>query len=354
MNIRPAIPRGCFLFPRIGQAALLVVAATACVVSHPAAASIADDNAPAGSQQLEQEMAELRGVVRVSWDLIDALADDSATANVPFTAEISGGVVSGQVMSKVDMTIEPRQLESTLNEGSHRSVFLVRAAGTAQGTFLATSGCFRIGGPIFIPFSAERDVMFDGRHFEAGPANVTASVNTEFSTIQTRRDGPVGRFIARVATPAILGQQASSEQQASPIARQRVADFMERYTTEIVTRLNEITPLEQSLFKLYPEMQNWRIRLSNEDDYLTARYAPRGTPPVELPEAPHRAAGIEIWIRTTAPEAKFLERLGRWQRVQNLLKAYLPAEGSDAEKLTSQTEVKSFGPWFVLLIGQVP
>jgi len=303
------------------------------------------------TQPADEGGEDLRAVVRVSWELIDAFADDQVIARVPFETEISNGTVTGYVESKADLTILPQKVHT--EDRVSDSVFLVRAEGNAQGTFSASSGCLRISGPVSIPFWAECMVSFDGRKFQTGEAAVDARVSTYFRTITTRRNGPIGRAATRVASPFIRRQTSSTEQESSPVARQYVSNFIDRYTTEMVTQLNQVTPVERSLFKLYPELKDWRIRVSTEGAYLQAHYAPPESPSVALPKEPHKDAAIEIWIRTTAPEAKFLERIGKWDQTQELLKKYLPGEESEAGRLTSETNVKSFGPWFAILIGQL-
>jgi hypothetical protein len=137
------------------------------------------------------------------------------------------------------------------------------------------------------------------------------------------------------------------------MAREQVADFMKQSSAELVTTLNEVTPVEESLFRLYPEMASWQVRISTDDDYLEVCYSSPGERCVQLPQPRYAKAGIEMWIRTTAEEAKFLERLGQWKQAQSLLAEYLPKEGSEAGKLTSDTMARSFGPWFALLIGRL-
>ena len=303
-------------------------------------------------QAANGDTENLCGVVRVSWQLIEAFADEQVTAEIPFESSFSRGTVTGSVESQVKMTIQPRQSESTPCDEC--AVFLVKAEGNAKGKFVASTGRFRIAGPISIIFGAEREVSFDGRHFTVSEVSVTASVSTRFSTIRTRRNGPLGRAVASIAAPTIRSVRTSIEREASPVARRYVAEFMNQYTTEIVAQLNEVTPIEESLFRLYPEMAEWRIRISTDDDYLEACYSSPGNPRVQLPQTPYKHAGIEIWIRTTAAEAKFLERLGKWKQAQSLLAKYLPKEGSEAGKLTSDTTARSFGPWFALLIGTLP
>ena len=303
-------------------------------------------------QQVASDPDDICGVVRVSWQLIDAIANDQVGVDVPFNSRFSRGTATGRVEGQVDVTIQP--FEPQQRSGDEVTAFIVKAEGSAQGRFVATTGRFRIAGPISIPFSAERAVSFDGRYFKLGEPQVSASVNTRFSTIRSLRRGALGRVTTALATPAIERRRTSAERKASFRARKHVADSMHRHTEKFVSRLNTVTPIEESLFRLYPDMAQWPIHISAHSDYLEAYYAPPGSPPVQLPAAPDKQAAIEIWIRTTTAEAKFFERLGNWKHAQTALAQYFPKQRSDAARLTNDATAQAIGPWFVLLIGSPP
>jgi len=302
-------------------------------------------------QVADRDSEQLCGVVRVSWHLIETIAEEQVATEIPFQSPLSRGRVSGNVVSQIDLTIERCDESSTTSD--ENAVFFVKVAGKAKGNFSAIAGPFGISGPITVDFEAAQEVTFDGRLFAVSDARVKATVTTRVRTIRGRRNGPLGRAIAYVARPIVEREVANTKMEASRMASEYISDYVNQFTTELTSRLNKVTPIEESLFRLYPKMAEWRIRIKPDDDYLDVRYAPPGSDPLQLPQAPHGNAGVEIWIRTTAAEAKFLERVGNWKQLQSLMAEYLPDEGSEARKLTSGTTVRSFGPWFALLIGEL-
>ncbi len=289
----------------------------------------------------------MRAVILVSWDLIDRLADDQIDADVPFESPVMGGWMSGRVKSRADVTIRMGPRESDAR-------FTIIAKGTAQGHYAARRNRISIDGPLAIPFHSTKTVTFDGRRFEATAPTVQADVHIQFNHIGFQCRSPFRRLANRVVSRAVVRERANLEQAASPLAREYLQTFVDGHMQTLVAQLNEVSDIERSLLRVYPELRNWDVRLSSAADHLEARYAPKGSPPVKLPEDPRRPrnAGLQIWIRTTESEAKLLERIGRWDRSQKLLKQYLREHNSSVQNVASDARVIAIGNWVVVAMGK--
>ncbi len=116
----------------------------------------------------------------------------------------------------------------------------------------------------------------------------------------------------------------------------------------------QVSEVEASMLRVYPQLRDWSIRLSSTADHLEARFAPRDSEPIALPQDPRRPqnAGFELWIRTTAAEAKVLARIGGWNQSQQVLKTYLEAHDVDVEDMSSQAQVVAIDDWLVVALGQ--
>ena len=305
------------------------------------------DPAPVPAAEIDPDTDILRAVVRVSWKLIDRLADDQIDANVPFQSEIMGGRMSGRVRSRADITIN-------VEERPDDAKFTILAEGTARGSFHASRGRIRLSGPMSIPFRATKLVTFDGRRFTAGETNVNANVNIQFNCIGLRRNGPFARAGARMITPAVQREKPTIEQSAKPLAEQHLHDFVDQEMNVLAAQLNHVSDLESTIMRVYPQFRDWRIRLSSTDEHLEARYAPPNSDPVVLPNDPRRPenAGMEIWIRTTAAEAKLLERVGGWDQSQQLLRDYMKDQDVTVQEMSADARVVAIDDWVVVALGK--
>jgi len=297
--------------------------------------------------ETEAETEVLRAVVRVSWSMIDRLADDQIDADVPFESSVMGGRMSGRVRSKADITIDmdPRPDDAR---------FTILAEGTARGQYSASRGRIRLGGPMSIPFRATKTVTFDGRKFTAGNSSVEANVEVQFGCIGLRRNGPLARLGARMITPAVVREKPNIERSAQPIAEQYLKEFVDQEMNVLAEQLNQVSDLEKSVLRVYPQLQDWRIRLSSTEEHLEARYAPPDTAPVELPNDPRRPenAGMEIWVRTTEAEAKLLERIGGWDQSQQLLRDYLKDQDVTVQQMSADAKLVAIDDWVVVALGK--
>jgi hypothetical protein len=307
------------------------------------------DSAPAPSPALqeaidEEETEVLRAMVRVSWKLIDRLADDQINADIPFQSSIMGGSMSGRVRSKADITVELREHEDYAD-------FYVQATGTAQGNFNATRDSISLSGPMSIPFTATQPVHFNGRQFVAEEPTVEANVNVRFQCIS--RSGLFPNLGRRIVANAAERERPSVQRSAEPIAKEYLVKFVNQETKSLVAQLNQVTDVEKSILKIYPQLKDWKVQLCSTQEHVEARYAPPGSPRLELPIDPRRPenAGIEIWIRTTAAEAKLLERISGWDQSQQLLKTYMQGHSVDVASMASDAKVVAIDDWVVVAIG---
>jgi hypothetical protein len=144
-----------------------------------------------------------------------------------------------------------------------------------------------------------------------------------------------------------------AEAQAKPIGEYYLKNFVDELAGDIFAKLNRTTPVEKSLNRLFPETRDWVFQMSSDAHFLQAAYGPRGVAVPVLPENPARLkeVRIELWMRTTAKEARDLAKLSKEPLAKNLVHRYLETMVPELAALTENRSVDSVGDWLVISIG---
>ena len=278
-------------------------------------------------------------MLRVHKSLINALLDHEIRSTMSHQATIRDGRLGGflHVRTKMsaDFVTEPRQ-----------ALCLITAAGEAQGSLRVTQGNFRISGTLAVPFTARKKVVFDGKNFVAETTSVHVRLQDGIDNVTTLQNSFLGRVIGKMVLPCVRRSKLDSEQAGVPIAKKHVIDFMDRDVSALVDELNQVTPLEKALQKLFPKTKDWTVRLSTTKRCVQVTYGPPNSVLPKLPENPKNSddVGIEFWVRTTPEEAKFIETLGEWNRAHNLLEKLLGHLEPTTNRLLQKTVVVAIGP----------
>jgi hypothetical protein len=153
---------------------------------------------------------------------------------------------------------------------------------------------------------------------------------------------PVGRHLVPRA-----------EAQATPIGEYYLRNFVDDLAERIVTRLDQATPVEKSLTRLFPETREWVFQMSTHPQYLQAAFGPRGTAVPVLPENPGHLKDVrmELWLHTTTKEAQDLARLSKEPLARNLVRRYVETILPELAGLAENRSLDSVGPWLVISIG---
>jgi hypothetical protein len=178
-------------------------------------------------------------------------------------------------------------------------------------------------------------------------------VHGKLEGVEGKHGTCVGRTIGHMLVP--MGQLLvpRAEREATPIAEKILKNFVDELAGKIVGRLNQITPVETSLVRLFPETTGWEIQLATTPGGIQAAYGPPTSEVPILPENPGRLENtrLEIWLRATTKNAEALEKLSKQPLAKQLIQAYFQATLPELAALAEERSVTAVGPWVVICIG---
>lgn len=296
----------------------------------------------------DQNDDEIQAVFRISKEYLnDVIGREEIVANLPFNAKIVGFCCTGVVHGRGTVSLD-------LLKSTDAAVFTIESRGTGHTCVKGVRGPLVTTGSAWGPFGSRTLVSFDGRKFTHTATNPWAHVHGDLQRVTGRHDRRLGQRIGSCIKP--LGEHLlpRAEMQGKPVAKQLVRGFVEDLADRIIAKLNEKTPIEESVNRLFPETKDWIFHMSADDEFILAAYGPPGAPLPTLPELSDRPADVrmEAWLHTTGEEAKLLSDLSKQplarQLVQKYLESTLPRLAALAEKRT----VIGVNEWIVISIGE--
>jgi hypothetical protein len=290
---------------------------------------------------------EIKVIVRISKEFIDDVAArEDVVAKIPYKGKVVGLYVQGAFDGKAKLSVE-------LKTNSSESTFIVNTQGTAQTYIVGVRGPIVVLGPQWGPFTCQTFVRFDGRKFTRLETTVEGETHIELDRIQTRRGGPVGRALGCMLLPAAQLLLPRAEEQAKELGGHYLKEYVNGLADEIVAKLNQTTPVEKSLNRLFPETKDWVFQLSSDSKFMQAAYGPRDATVPSLPENPGRlkAVRMELWLHSTATEAQDLVKLSKQPLAKTLVHKYLETMLPELAALAENRSIDAVGPWLVISVG---
>jgi hypothetical protein len=302
---------------------------------------------PVRGQDSPPQRLEIKAVVRISKDLIEDVAGrQEIVATIPLNAIVLGfrceGVIDGR--GKLSVNTTTAQGDAT---------FVINARGTAQTYTRGVRGPIVAAGPAWGPFASQTVVRFDGRKFTSAGTTPWAEVHGELECLEGRHGTRAGRAVGRLLLPVGRRLIPRAEAEATPIGEYYLTTFVDNLAEKIVTKLNQTTPVEQSLHRLFPETKDWGFQMSADAQFIQAAYGPEGSAVPVLPENPGRLKDVrlELWVQSTNKEAEALAKLSRQPLAKPLINKYLETILPELAALAEERSVDSVGSWLVISIG---
>jgi hypothetical protein len=327
------------IFPDMAKHTWLVLFA-ACA---PLLAALPVDGQPPPAQQ-----GEIQVVARISKQFVeDVAARAEVVGAVPYcNARVLGfrcqGVITGRAKLSVDM--KTAQGDAT---------FVVYGQGTAETYARGVRGPIVAMGPAWGPIASQTLVRFDGRKFHLVETTPWAEVHGVVERVEGRHGGPVGRAAGRLALPLAHRLTPRAEAEATPIGEYYLKNFVDELAEKIVTKLDRTNPIEKSLDRLFPETRDWVFQMSTDATFIQAAFGPRGAKVPVLPENPGHVKDVrlELWLHSTATEAKDLVKLSKEPLAKALVHKYIETEFPELAALSENRSLDAVGPWLVISIG---
>jgi hypothetical protein len=302
---------------------------------------------PIRGQDLQANDREAVAVFRISRKFLNDEADKvEIVAEVPLSARIltfdCTGMVHGRGKARIDLL-----------SSSDQAVFVANSRGEGSVYVTGTRKVFVFEAPVWASFSASTLIRFDGRRCTRICTTPKADVHAQLERITTRRDGRAGQKAGRMAMPVGNLLVPAGERQGVPVAESIVRNVVDETVDKITARLNEKLPVEDSVNRLYPQSTNWVFQMSADTNFIQAVYGPPDARAPILPPHPQPLANvdIEVWLRSSGKEAKFLENMSNQPLAKQLLQAYLEATLPKLAVLAEDRSVVAAGPWIIISVG---
>ena len=303
---------------------------------------------PAHGQPPPAPQGEIQVVARISKQFIeDVAAREEVVASVPFCNEkVLGFRCQGVIGGRGKLSVEMKD-----NQGE--ATFVVTSHGTAETYARGVRGPVVAMGPAWGPFASQTLVRYDGRKFHLVGTTPWAEVHGELERVEGRHGGPVGRAVGCLALPIGRRLVPRAEAEATPVGEKILKNFVDELATEIVARLDRTNPVEKSLNRLFPETRDWVFHMSTDRVFIQAAFGPRNAKVPDLPENPAHLKDVrlELWLHSTATEAKDLVKLSKVPLAKALVHKYIETEFPELAALSDNRSLDAVGPWLVLSIG---
>ena len=118
-------------------------------------------------------------------------------------------------------------------------------------------------------------------------------------------------------------------------------------------QLNETTPVEETVNRLFPETREWEFQMSSDDQFLQAAYGAPGAVIPGIPEFPSnmKEVRLEAWLRSTTEEAKLLAEMSKRPLAKQLVQRYLETTLPELAALADERSVDAVDSWVVIRVG---
>ena len=301
---------------------------------------------PIQAQDQPGEQDEIKAIFRISKQFLGDVADKEIVAEIPLLATVMGfrctGVIHGHGKVSVD-----------LQSSGDAATFSVDSRGKGYACVTGVRGPLVAVGPARGPFTSHTLVRFDGRQFTHVRTTACAKVHGELQRVTGLRDGPFGRVIGAGMKPLAKKRIPLAEAKAKPIAECYLRRFVEGMADRIITRLNEKTPVEESVTRLFPETKDWIFHMSSDDEFIQAAFGPPDVEVPTLPDVRNRRENVrlEVWLRSTNNEAKLLGDLSKKPLARQLVQTYLELTLPKLAALAQEPSVTAMGSWIVIRVG---
>ena len=302
---------------------------------------------PMQAQDQSARPDEVKAVFRISKQFLDDITGKKEiVADIPLHAVVLGFRCTGMIHGQGKVSID-------LQSSQDQAIFAIDSQGNGSACVTAVRGPIVAISPAWGPFTSRTLVQFDGRKFAYVSTAPCAHVCAKLQRVTNRRDGPIGRGVGGVVKPLAMPLVSHAEAQARPIAEYYLVQFINKTADRIIARLNEKTPVQDSVNRLFPETQGWIYQVSADAEFIQAAFGPPGVPVPTLPDVPGRVQDVrvEVWLRSTNKEARLLEGLSKRPLARQLVQKYLESSLPKLASLAEERSVVAVGSWVVISVG---
>jgi hypothetical protein len=287
-----------------------------------------------------------RIVVRFPAAAIDQLAPHRIEEQIPIDEvagklEVTGTANAiGHVQVEIHPHAEPGQADDAM--------ILVQVTGETDNQLIGRQSQVKIVGDGRGTFRAFKRVHFDGLSFDAGEeTHVEATHETDIVEIEPEQgvplQGAVRLMASRKARAALPQLNAIAAGRIEEIVRSR----MDELVNETVQKLNQINRLDDTVARLHPKSDQWRIAVAARDGFVQAALVPAGGRTPQLPEK--ECPAVEVWMRLTRTQRTGINLISQWKQSHRLYRRFVSDE--QADRLADEATVANVDGWTRIQIG---
>lgn len=289
---------------------------------------------------------DTRVVVRFPESVIDRLTADEIEEQFPIEETAGQLEVTGtaHAVGKVSIEIRPHEEPARLND----ALILVRVEGKTDNELIGVKSPVRIIGDGQGTFEAGKRVHFDGRLFTAeGETTVDATHETDIVEIEplpgTPLRGAVRLLASRNARAALPDLNALAVGRIEELVRKRVDELI----GDTIEELNRLNRFEETVARLHPDLEQWRIAVGAHDGFVQASLVPEGGRVPALPAS--QPATLEVWLRLSHAQRGGLKLVAQWRQSHRLFRDFVPER--QAHRVAEELVITDVEDWTRLQIG---
>jgi hypothetical protein len=291
------------------------------------------------------ELPELNVVLRVSKKFIGQLTTKRIQRTDPVYLCVLDSPITGTARTDATFTI---QFDTSVKE----SAFVLQLEGNTASQTVAAKTLVQVFGSGQMDFTVKKRVVFDGKKYRAEPTAVDARLCSSVDAIATP-PGLIGWIVQMFAAPEVRRRQPLVAEVAYEDGRSKLADSFDQEATKLVDQLNQVSPLQETVATLFPEVRDWTYYMSTSPTHLVIGAGPRDHSVPELPVTNKTQAPIELWVRGKEETKGILKVLKVWRDAGKQLVGLLPEELRKTIKSDEGFKTLFVKEWFVIQIGPV-
>ncbi len=312
------------------------------------------DNAPAtavfqntSAQETVVIANQTKAIFRISRQFLAEVSNQPIVANLPIDDTVMGFKCTGNIRAEGTVAVD-------LLDSGQQAIFAVAGEGQGRADVTGCRGLWMADGSVFGNFSTTSLVKFDGRQFAYAGTTLSTEICANIHRVTGRRDRLAGRALGAGVQSLAQKMIPRALREAKPLANTFLKNYVEEVADEIIMELNQKTPIEDSINRLFEETQDWVFHMSSDDEFLQASLGPPDTqrPPV-LPKVAALMAEVrvEAWLQSTNDEAEMLAQLSQQPLAKQLVAAYLKSTLPELAAVGDTITVDAVGTWVLIRVG---
>jgi hypothetical protein len=286
---------------------------------------------------------EVNVVLRISRKLVNELTTKKYQRTNPVYLCVLNSEIKGLAFTDATSAV---QFETKAGDTD----FVVELRGTTVSQTMAGRPLIQVFGSGHMQFILRKRVTFDGIKFSSQPTSFDGVFRTSVDAIATP-PGLIGLLIEVLATPKIRRSQPAVASAGYEDNKARLIALFDEEIKQVIDDLNEVSPLEETVEKLFPQTKDWIYSPTITPTHIIVGVGPRNYRLPEIPISSKTDAPVEVWIRSKPETQGMIAVLKLWKDANKQLAESLPAEVAKKLKLEQGIRTQTVKDWFVIRLG---